>query len=88
MSIVLSALPVGKIRWKLREVMAARKISNEDLAKSLKKHPTTISRLKGKDDLPAIGEDEIENIRVAISALSQETYGPCKLADLIEIEDD
>jgi putative transcriptional regulator len=73
MSIVLSALPVGKIRWKLREVMAARKISNEDLAKSLKKHPTTISRLKGKD---------------AISALSQETYGPCKLADLIEIEDD
>jgi putative transcriptional regulator len=78
---------VGKIRWKLREVMAARKISNEDLARTLSKHATTISRLKGKDYLPAIGEDEIESIRIAINALSEESYGACKLADLVLIEE-
>ncbi|MGB8700579.1 MAG: helix-turn-helix transcriptional regulator [Thermosynechococcaceae cyanobacterium] len=87
MSIVLSAFSVGTIRWKLREVMAARKISNEDLARTLGKHPTTISRLKGKDFLPAIGEDEIEAIRVAINTLSEKSYGVCKLADLLLIED-
>jgi putative transcriptional regulator len=87
MSIVLHAWSVGKIRWKLREVMAARKISNEDLAKTLSKHATTISRLKGKDYLPAIGEDEIESIRIAINALSEESYGACKLADLVLIEE-
>lgn len=87
MCIVISTLLVGRIRWKLREVLAARKISNEELARSLGKHPTSISRLKSKDFLPAIGDDDIEAIRIAITALSEKDYGTCRLSDLLSIED-
>lgn len=78
---------MARIVWKMRQVMADRKITNRSLADELKKHPTGISRLKGADELPAIGSDEIERIRVAISKLSSSDYGECKLSDLVRIED-
>jgi putative transcriptional regulator len=82
------ATAMARIVWKMRQVMADRKITNRSLAESLDKHPTGISRLKGQDELPAIGSEEIERIRVAISKLSSSDYGECKLSELVQIEED
>lgn len=82
------ATAMARIVWKMRQVMADRKITNRGLADQLKKHPTGISRLKGQDELPAIGSDEIERIRTAINELSSPDYGECKLSELVKIEED
>ena len=69
--------------------MAERKISNSALGKAVGKLETTISRLRQRDILPAIGNDEIELIRVEINKLSSSSFSECKLSDLVEvIEDD
>ncbi len=82
------AVAMARIVWKMRQVMADRKITNRGLADCLKKHPTGISRLKGQDELPAIGSDEIERIRSAINELSSSDYSECKLSELVQIEED
>lgn len=87
MSVVLSFLKVSKVSWKLRQVLADRKLTNKALADKLGIHPTSVSRLKSQDILPAIGGDEIEKIRVAIAQLSQEKYGTCTLSELVKLEE-
>lgn len=84
MSVVLVTTRMGKITWKLRQVLADRKLTNKQLADELGAHPTSISRLKMKDTLPAIGSEEIEKIGQAISALSGRE---CLMSDLVKIED-
>lgn len=89
MSAVICGAPVAQLRWKLRSVMAERKISNAALGAAVGKHETTISRLRQKDTLPALGNDEIEVIRLQINKLSGEGYPECRMSDLVEvIEDD
>lgn len=82
MSAVLSATSVG---WKLREVMARRKITNKALADELGIHQTTVSRLKTQDVLPEIGGSMLGQIIDAINNLSKDSYGACDLSDLIEL---
>ena len=53
MSALLQGAPMAFIRWKLRSIMAERKISNSVLGKAVGKHETTISRLRQRDTLPA-----------------------------------
>lgn len=86
--ITQSVLDVGKVSWLLRETMARRKITNKALAESLGSHPVSISRLKAQDTLPAIGGEEIERIRAAITSLSQGSFGVCLLSELVRLEDD
>ena len=76
-----------RVAWKLRELMARRRVSNKSLSMMVRKHPVTISRLKAQDILPEIGGELIEEIRVAISDLSP-SFPPCKLSDLIELEEE
>lgn len=85
--VMVSALEVGKVSWKLRETMARRKITNKSLAEKLGSHPVSISRLKAQDTLPAIGKDEIERIRIAINELSQEVFGICTLSELVGLKE-
>lgn len=86
--ITVNALEVGKVSWKLRETMARRKVTNKALAEKLGSHPVSISRLKAQDTLPAIGGEEIERIRAAISELSQPQFGICALTELVGLEED
>lgn len=88
MDAVLLSSDVSKVKWKLREVLARRRITNKALAKKLGIHPTNISRIKSRDLLPAIGGDEIERYRVAITELSADGFGVCTLSELIELEED
>ena len=78
---------VGKVHWRLRQTMAHRKVTNKALAERLGKHPTTIARLKAVDILPEIGGETIEQIRIAISDLSQENFGVCSLSELVQLEE-
>jgi len=52
------------------------------------RHPTNISRLKSRDTLPAIGSEDIERFRVAITDLSKDVFGVCTLSELIELKED
>jgi putative transcriptional regulator len=79
---------VGKVVWKLREVMARRRITNKALAENLGLHPTNISRIKSRDTLPAIGGEEIERYRSAITDLSAESFPPCTLGELISLNEE
>ena len=89
MSALIYGAPVAQLRWKLRSVMAERKISNASLGGAVGKHETTTSRLRQRDTLPALGSDEIEAMRLQINKLSGPGYPECKMSDLVEvIEDD
>ena len=88
MSIVFTDAPMASIRWKLRAVMADRKISNSALGQAVGKHAITISRLRQRDTLPAIGNDEIELMRIEINKLSPSTFSQCRLSDLVEVVED
>lgn len=79
---------VSRVTWKLREVLARRKITNKALAEKMVIHPTNISRLKSRDTLPAIGNEEIERFRVAITDLSGEQFGVCTLSELVGLQED
>jgi len=73
--------------WKLREAIAKRKITVVALASEMGVCESTISHLKGKDKLPKIGADRIEEIRKAIDNLSRDRYGECRTSELVEVED-
>ncbi|MGH2414324.1 MAG: helix-turn-helix domain-containing protein [Microcystaceae cyanobacterium] len=42
------------IKWKLREVMARKKITNRALADAMGMHEGSISRIKALDEMPRI----------------------------------
>lgn len=81
MSAVLFAPRVGKVRWKLRSVMADRKITNKALAEAVAMNPVSISKLKNADNLPEIGGDALAKLCDAITVLSGIS---CTPSDLIE----
>lgn len=88
MNAILTPHDASKVTWKLREVLARRKITNKALAEKVGLHPTNISRLKSRDTLPAIGSEDIERFRVAITDLSKDVFGVCTLSELIELKED
>jgi len=85
MSAALVKAKASKVRWKLREVMARRKITNKVLADELKVHQTSISRLKTQDVLPEIGGEMLGQLIDAINKLSAEGFSFCSLSELIEL---
>lgn len=81
MSAVLCEWRVAKVLWKLRAVMADRKITNRALAQELGMNPVSISKLKNNDQLPEIGGEALAKLCEAITKLSSQT---CTPNDLIE----
>jgi putative transcriptional regulator len=66
---------VGKIRWRLRVVMADRKMTNQALAQIVEMNPVSISKLKNADDFPKIGGETLAKLCDALH---------CTPSDLIE----
>lgn len=81
MDVVLYKSRVAKVYWKLRAVLADRKITNKALAEELGMNPVSISKLKSNDLLPEIGGETLANLCQAISKLSSRE---CTPNDLIE----
>ncbi len=81
MNAVLCEWRVAKVLWKLRAVMADRKITNRALAKELGMNPVSISKLKNNDQLPVIGGEALARLCEAITKLSDQ---PCTPNDLID----
>lgn len=65
------------IRWKLREVMARKKVTNRALAKAMDMHQGSISRLKSADEMPRVDGKTLDRLCEALD---------CVLEDLIEQE--
>lgn len=63
------------IRWKLRELMARKKKTNQEVANVLQKHWTTISRWKSTDEMPKLDGAELDGLCKALQ---------CQLWELIE----
>lgn len=63
------------IRWKLRELMARKKKTNQEVADVVQKHWTTISRWRTSDEMPKIDGSELDGLCKALD---------CQLLDLIE----
>ena len=85
MNSILNQRKVSIVRWKLREVMARRRITNKALAIELDVHPTSISRLRTQDVLPEIGGEVLGRLIDGINKLTVEGYGDCTLEELIEL---
>ena len=78
---------VSIIRWKLREVMARRRISNKALAEAMGLHYTSIGRAKSQDIMPELGGETLAKYIDVINRLSADQYGICSLEELIEYEE-
>lgn len=50
------------VQWKLRQLMAEKRVSNEVLAKALGVHPNTVSRWKQADEMPKVSGAELDGI--------------------------
>jgi putative transcriptional regulator len=74
-------LKMSRVKWKLRALMADRKITNKALAEKMGVNPVSIAKLKAQDDLPQIGGETLARMCDAISAISQL---PCTPNDLLE----
>jgi DNA-binding Xre family transcriptional regulator len=67
--------------WKLRQIMADRKMTNEDLAAALRKatgrntHWTTISRWKQADVMPKIDGIDLHGLLDALKCTRDELLG-------------
>ena len=64
-----------KLRWKLREVMAKKNMTNRTLAELIGRHETNISNLKRTDTMPRIDGDTLEALCNALE---------CHLSELFE----
>ncbi len=63
---MISMLEMLMLRWRLREVMARRKMTNRELAQILGVHETSISRLKSSDTMPRIDGNTLERLCEAL----------------------
>lgn len=68
-------------RWKLRQIMADKKITNEELATRLRAatgrstHWTTISRWKQVDVMPKIDGTDLDGLLYALQCTRDELLG-------------
>ena len=64
---MISMLEMLMLRWRLREVMARKKMTNRELAQILGVHETSISRLKTSDTMPRIDGNTLERLCAALT---------------------
>lgn len=67
------------IKWKLREVMARKKITNRALAEAMGMHEGSISRIKALDEMPRLDGKTLSRFCEELN---------CSLNELIEYAPD
>jgi len=67
------------VRWKLRELMARKKVTNRALADAMKMHEGSISRLKAVDEMPKTDGKTLSKLCDSLQ---------CQLDELIEYTSD
>jgi putative transcriptional regulator len=50
------------IRWRLNELMAAKRIRSKDLAEALGLTEVSVYKLRGTDNMPRLTEERLEGI--------------------------
>ena len=74
------------IRWKLNELMARHRISNKDLAESLGRHETSVSRMRTSDEMPRFNGESLNALCDALTGLAEVTVNPSDLIEYIPTE--
>ncbi len=69
---MVSMLEMQMLRWRLREVMARKKVTNRELAHLLGVHETSISRLKTSDTMPRIDGNTLERLCDALNCTPED----------------
>ena len=68
------------IKWRLRQMMAERRITNVDLAERIGKHPNSITYLRRTDTMPRVDAELLESLCNALN---------CDISDLlVRVPDD
>ena len=67
------------IQWRLRHMMADRRINNKQLAEHIGKHPSSVGHLKKYDTMPRLDEGLLESLCRALN---------CDISDLLVLVDD
>ena len=62
------------IKWRLRQMMAERRITNRALAERMGKHPNSITYLRRTDTMPRLDGELLENLCAALD---------CDISDLL-----
>ena len=65
------------VNWKLRQLMADRRIGNVELAVAVGVHANTIGKWKAVDEMPKINGEELERLCRALN---------CSVGQLLGIE--
>lgn len=87
---LVASNPRCMIRWRLRVLMAEKKISNKELAESSGLHRVTISKLKRTDELGQITGETINSVLNGLNKLYRQK-GESRIltpSDLIEYTPD
>jgi len=69
------SLVTPMIKWRLRQVMADRNMTNRALAEALGVHETSISNMKRRDTMPRVDGDMLDGLCKALGC------GPGDLID-------
>ncbi|NEQ33296.1 MAG: helix-turn-helix transcriptional regulator [Leptolyngbya sp. SIO4C5] len=57
------------IQWRLRQIMADRKITNRVLAERIGIHETSVSNMKRRDDMPRIDGESLDKLCFALDCV-------------------
>jgi putative transcriptional regulator len=68
-----------RIQWRLRQVMADRRLTNKDLAIAVNRHPATICNLRRHETLPRIDNELLTSLCQALN---------CDISDLMIFRQD
>ena len=68
-------MTITLVKWKLRQLMADRQVSNIELADAVKVHANTISRWKTANEMPKISGHEIDLICRALNCTTAQLLG-------------
>lgn len=66
------------IRWKLNEVLAAKRVTGRSLAEHLGVHENSVSRLRRAKKMPRLEHDTLDKICIFLD---------CQVGDLLERSD-
>ena len=71
------------IRWKLNEVMARYRLTNDQLGKQMDRHVTSVSRLRAARKMPRMNGDDLDKLCSVLTGLAGEVVGVDSLIEYV-----
>lgn len=80
------------LRWRLNEVMARLRITNQELGEAMGRHEVSISRMRSSDSMPRLDGEALNSLCNALTTISRERgvigmVGPSDLFEYVPDDD-